>query len=61
MINRYYYHNEGKKLEDIEERAYVASGDWKCATSPTGGHWWNCNVKPFVCQFCGKVKSESYK
>jgi len=61
MINTYHYKNEGIKLEDVEERAYVASGDWKCTISPTGGHFWNCNVRPFVCKYCGKVKSQSHK
>jgi hypothetical protein len=61
VTNPYHYNNGGKKLGDIEEKAYIASGDWKCATSPTGGHWWNCNVRPSVCKFCGKVKSHSHK
>ena len=57
MNNVYHYKNQGEKPEDEEEKAYVASGDWKCAISPTGGHVWNCNKKPFVCKYCGKVKS----
>jgi hypothetical protein len=61
MINAYHYKNEGVKLEDVEERAYVASGDWKCVASPTGGHWWNCNIRPFACKYCGKTKSHLHK
>ena len=61
MINPYHYNNGKEKLGDIEERAYFASGDWKCAKSPTGGHFWNCNVRPSVCKYCGKVKTHSHK
>jgi len=40
----------------ISEKEYIASGVWKCAKSPTGGHHWNCNTTPFVCKICGKTK-----
>ena len=43
----------------MTEKEYVATGDWKCAKSPTGGHWWNCNVRPSVCKICGKTKLET--
>jgi hypothetical protein len=44
-----------RKNGDFAAKAYVASGAWKCPTSPTGAHWWNCNVEPFVCKICGKI------
>jgi hypothetical protein len=51
--------NGRKRPVGVIERDYYASGDWKCPQSPTGGHWWDCNSKPFVCKICGKVKAES--
>jgi hypothetical protein len=45
-----------KKPIGVSEKEYFALGDWKCPNSPTGGHWWNCNVEPFVCKTCGKIK-----
>ena len=44
-----------KRYTRVNEKEYVASGDWKCPESPTGAHWWNCNVEPPVCKICGKV------
>ncbi len=61
MTNRYHYYNTGKQPTDTEEKAYFASGDWKCVTSPTGAHFWNCNVKPSICKYCGKVKTHAHK
>ena len=52
----YSRNSEGKKSLSVIDREYFASGDWKCPESLTGGHWWNCNIKPFVCKICGKVK-----
>jgi len=49
-------HNKGKKTLGTTEKEYLVSGDWKCAGSPTGGHWWNCNLDPWECKICGKVK-----
>jgi hypothetical protein len=40
----------------VTEKEYFKSGAWKCEKSPTGGHWWNCNIEPSVCKICGKVK-----
>ena len=40
----------------ITEREYLKGGAWRCEKSPTGGHWWDCNVRPSVCKICGKVK-----
>jgi hypothetical protein len=37
------------------EKEYIVSGNWKCTESPTGAHWWDCNVKPSVCKICAKV------
>jgi hypothetical protein len=48
-----------KKPVGVSEKEYLASGDWKCPDSPTGAHWWNCNVQPSVCKVCGKVKLQS--
>ena len=48
-----------KKPVGVTEKEYLASGDWKCPASPTGAHWWNCNVAPSVCKVCGKVKLQS--
>ena len=45
-----------KKPVGVTEKEYLASGDWKCPDSPTGAHWWNCNLEPSVCKVCGKVK-----
>ena len=45
-----------RKFTTAKEKEYYASGDWKCPDSPTGAHWWNCNVEPFFCKICGKVK-----
>lgn len=59
MTNNYHYRSDGKKPVDVNEREYYASGEWKCSKSPTGGHWWDCNLKPSVCKFCGKVKAHS--
>lgn len=50
-----------KKPVGIIEKEYFASGDWKCPTSPTGGHLWDCNGEPFVCKICGKVKARPAK
>jgi hypothetical protein len=50
------YGGKGKKPMITIEKDYIVSGDWKCAKSPTGGHWWNCNLDPSVCKICGKVK-----
>ncbi|MDO8578651.1 MAG: hypothetical protein Q7R50_05670 [Dehalococcoidales bacterium] len=44
-----------KRFMSPGEREYLDSGDWKCPESPTGAHWWDCNVKPSVCKICGKV------
>jgi hypothetical protein len=46
-----------KKYKGVTDKEYFASGDWKCAKSATGGHWWDCNVEPFVCKSCGMVKA----
>jgi len=51
-----FFHNNSGKAFRSTEMDYFASGDWKCPDSPTGGHWWNCNVEPHVCKVCGKVK-----
>ncbi len=49
--------NHGSKRPlAITEREYVKGESWKCEKSPTGGHWWNCNVQPSICKICGKVK-----
>jgi hypothetical protein len=45
-----------KRPISVSEKEYFESGDWKCPKSPTGGHWWNCNIQPFICKICGKVK-----
>ena len=45
-----------KKFTIATEKEYYTSGDWKCPESPTGAHWWNCNVEPSFCKICGKVK-----
>ncbi|MDO8578985.1 MAG: hypothetical protein Q7R50_07400 [Dehalococcoidales bacterium] len=47
-----------KKSLSYNEKEYFASGAWKCPTSPTKAHWWDCNTKPPVCKICGKVKVE---
>jgi hypothetical protein len=54
------FSNNSSKRNPLKfnDKNYYASGDWKCLNSPTGGHWWNCNVKPYVCKICGKIKSE---
>ncbi len=49
--------SEKKKPLSVIDKDYFASGDWKCPKSPTGGHRWDCNIQPFVCRICGKVKS----
>ncbi len=61
MMNPYHYTNAGHKTGDTDERAYFTSGDWKCAISPSGAHFWNCNVRPSVCKYCGKIKSHVHK
>jgi len=48
-----------KKPISVTEKEYFASGDWRCLESPTGAHWWNCNVEPPVCTICGKQKKGS--
>jgi|GEM_PF-4413586 len=48
-----------KKQTGVTDKEYLASGDWKCPDSPTGGHWWNCNLEPSVCKVCGKTKIQS--
>ncbi len=45
-----------RKPLGLMEKEYIASGEWKCPDSPTGGHWWNCNVHPIVCKICKKVQ-----
>lgn len=52
------YISRKKKSLGVMEKDYFASGEWKCPKSPTGGHWWNCNVEPSMCTICGKVKSK---
>ena len=47
-----------KKPIGVTEKEYLTSGDWKCPKSPTGAHWWNCNVDPPVCKICGKDKRQ---
>jgi hypothetical protein len=49
-------YGKGKKPMVTMEKDYILSGDWKCVRSPTGGHWWNCNLEPSICKICGKVK-----
>ena len=44
-----------RRLTTANEKEYIASGGWKCAGSPTGAHWWNCNAKPPICKICGKI------
>jgi hypothetical protein len=53
------YNGRNKKPASLLAREYFVSGNWKCPSSATGGHWWNCNVKPNVCKFCGKIKAGS--
>ncbi len=54
-------YNLGKKKPlSVTEKEYFASGEWKCPKSPTGAHRWNCNVEPFVCKICGKVKLQEH-
>lgn len=60
MTYSYHFNNGSKKPIDFDERAYYASGDWKCPKSPTGGHLWDCNVRPSVCKYCGKIKLHSH-
>ena len=60
MTNNYHYRSDGKKPADAVEKTYFESGDWKCPKSPTGGHWWDCNVIPSVCKYCGKSKVHSH-
>ena len=43
-----------RKPIGLSEKEYLASGAWKCPESPTGAHWWNCNVEPSICKICGK-------
>jgi hypothetical protein len=50
------YKSGRSKPVRVSEKDYFLSGDWKCPESPTGAHWWNCNVEPQVCKICGKVK-----
>lgn len=44
-----------KRYMSPGEKEYLDSGSWKCAESPTGAHFWDCNLKPSVCTICGKV------
>lgn len=44
-----------KRFMSPGEKEYIVSGNWKCTESPTGAHWWDCNVKPSVCKICAKV------
>jgi hypothetical protein len=48
-----------RKPIGVTEKEYLASGEWKCPNSPTGAHWWNCNVEPLVCKICNKVKAST--
>ena len=45
-----------RKPISVTDKEYFASGGWKCPESPTGAHWWNCNVEPPVCKICGKIQ-----
>ena len=53
-----FYNGGMRKPIGLVDKDYVASTDWKCPESPTGGHWWDCNTEPFVCKICGKVKTK---
>ncbi len=46
-----------KSIKSLEDKEYLASGRWKCNTSPGGAHHWIVDYDHMTCKYCHSTKS----